>query len=348
MSDCKLFSNRLHTFFLSPGDLILGGDFSCIYSELDRLHIKSDFRADKCCLSALKSDFCLVDVFRKQNPKALSFTWSNKDFSQASRLDRFYISSSLLQSVRGNKCFPCPLSDHDFVDLFISPANVSLHGSGVWKFNCSFLSDNDFINIMTALITSEKEKIPLFDSLEGWWDNLKIQIRRTCINFSSRKRRQLLSERISLTKRLLTAKSAVVAGDRNQISNVNKLESTLEAVINNDCKGAKVRSRVRWIEEGKKPTRFFFRLERKHTKKNIFESLLNESSEEKSSHNDIELVLVDFYKALFSKDSLNMQIQTQIIDDLDLSLSGLEREQCEGLFTKDEGFTALKGLQTGQ
>ena len=145
-----------------------------------------------------------------------------------------------MQSVRGNKCFPCPLSDHDFVDLFISPANVSLHGSGVWKFNCSFLSDNDFINIMTALITSEKEKIPLFDSLEGWWDNLKIQIRRTCIDF--RKRRQLLSERISLTKRLLTAKSAVVAGDSNQISNVNKLESAFEAVINNDGKGAKVRS----------------------------------------------------------------------------------------------------------
>ena len=242
MSDRKLFSNHLHTFFLSPGDLILGGDFSCIYSELDRLHIKSDFRADKCCLSALKSDFCLVDVFRKQNPKAISFTWSNKDFSQASRLNCFYISSSLLQSVRGNKCFPCSLSDHDFANLFISLVNVSLHGSGVWNFNCSLLSDNNFINTMTVLITSENEKIPLFDSLEGWWDNLKIQIRRTCIDFSSRKRRQLLSERISLTKRLLTAKSAVVAGDSNQISNVNKLESTLEAVINNDGKGAKVRS----------------------------------------------------------------------------------------------------------
>ena len=30
-----------------------------------------------------------------------------------------------------------------------------------------------------------------------------------------------------------------------------------------------------------------------------------------------------------------MQIQTKIIDDLDLSLSDSEREQCEGLFTKE-------------
>ena len=53
-------------------------------------------------------------------------------------------------------------------------------------------------------------------------------------------------------------------------------------------------------------------------------------------HNDIELILVNFYKALFPKDSLNMQIQTEIIDDLDLCLSDAKREQCEGLFTKDQ------------
>ena len=225
-------------------------------------------------MSALKSDFSFADIFRTKNPKAISFTWSNKDFSQASRLERFCISSSLVQSFCGNKCFPCPLSDHDFLDLFISPVNVSLHGGGVWKFNCSLLSDDDFFNIMTLLITTEKEKIPMFSSLSDWWDNLKLQIRRTCIDLSSRKRKQLLSERNSFTKRLLTAKSAVFLCDRDQISNVNKLESALETVINNECDGAKIRSRARWFE-GEKPTRFFFRLERKHMEKNIFESLFD-------------------------------------------------------------------------
>ena len=271
-----------------------------------------------------------------------------KIFSQASRLDHFFISSSLLQSVRENKCFPCPLSDHDFVDLFLSAVNVSFHGSGVWKFNCSLLSDDDFISTMTSLITAEKEKIPVFTSLGAWWDNLKIQLRRACIDFSSRKRKKLLSERNSLTKCLLRAKSAVFAGDRGQISKVNKLESALEAVINNECEGAKIRSRARWIKEGEKPTRFFFRLEHKRAEKNIFESLFNESGEEMFSHNEIELILVDFYKALFSKDSLDMQIQTEIIDDLDLSLCDSEREQCEGLFTKEELSAALKGLQTSK
>ena len=273
----KLFFNRLHTFFLSPGDLILGGDFNCIDSELDLLHIKSDVSADKRCLSALSPISVLLIYFVRGIQKRSLLPGLIKIFPKLLASIAFFISSPLLQSVRGNKCFPSPLSDHDFVDLFLSPVNVSFHGSGVWKFNSPLLSDDDFISTMTSLITAEKEKIPVFTSLGAWWDNLKIQIHRTCIDFSSRKRKKLLSERNSLTKRLLRAKSAVFAGDRDQISNVNKLESALEVVINNECEGAKIRSRARWIEEGEKPTRFFFRLKRKRAEKSIFESLFNES-----------------------------------------------------------------------
>ena len=124
----------------------------------------------------------------------------------------------------------------------------------------------------------------MFSSLSDCWDNLKLQIRRTCIDFSSRKCKQPLSEQDSLTKRLLRAKLAVFLGDCDQISNVNKLESALETVINNECEGTKIRSRAQWFEEGEKPTRFFFCLERKRTEKNIFESLFDESGEEKFLH----------------------------------------------------------------
>ena len=43
-----------------------------------------------------------------------------------------------------------------------------------------------------------------------------------------------------------------------------------------------------------------------------------------------------------------MQVQTELIDSLEFSLTDIERAGCEGLFTKDELFSALKGLQTGK
>ena len=101
VSDRKGFFETLHQFFLSKGDTIIG-DFNCIDSELDRLNSTSNLSADKKLLQALQSDFCLCDVWRKQNSRGISFTWMNSGKTQAPRSDRFYVSRSLLQAVRSN------------------------------------------------------------------------------------------------------------------------------------------------------------------------------------------------------------------------------------------------------
>ena len=62
----------------------------------------------------------------------------------------------------------------------------------------------------------------------------------------------------------------------------------------------------------------------------------------------MESILVDFYKDLYAKDNLNLQTQKSLIDDLELSLTDSERENCEGEFTKEELSAALGGLQTGK
>ena len=91
------------------------------------------------------------------------------------------------------------------------------------------------------------------------------------------------------------------------------------------------------------------RLEQKRAEKNSFTSLFDANGIEKSTQSDIENILVDFYQSLFSKDtSLDMLIQSKLIDDLDLSLTDHERESCKGLFSHEELLSALQGLQTGK
>lgn len=82
--------------------------------------------------------------------------------------------------------------------------------------------------------------------------------------------------------------------------------------------------------------------------KNSFTSLVDADGVEKFSQDDLEVILVNFYSSLFSKDSLNMQIQTELIDDLELSLNDFEREECEGSLTKEELLSALQSLPTGK
>ena len=326
ISDRKTFFERLHDFFLSQGDLVISGDFNCVDQPSDKFHSSDVPSSDKKCLTTLLSDFSLVDVYRKHNPHGVSFMWSNSDHSKTSRLDRFLISLPLFKSVRSNKVLPCIVSDHDFVDLELLLDN---RRNNAWKFSTNLLSDSNFITLISTLITEHKSKTALFPSLGDWWDNLIVLIHKASIDFSTRKKRLDNQNHSILTKQLIRAKNNFRSGIANDNLEINSLESALSYLISKEAEGAKIHSKAKWIEEGEKPTRFFFRLENKRAGRNSFDSLFDESGTEKFSHSDIELILTTFYKDLFTKNAIDMQIQTEIIDDLKLSLTDLERANCE-------------------
>lgn len=94
VSDRKTFFERLHNYFLSSV-LIIGGNFNCVDSPLDKFHSNDVHSIDKSSLCSLKSAFSLVDVWRKHHRCVALFIWSNSNNTQASRLDRFFSSKSL-------------------------------------------------------------------------------------------------------------------------------------------------------------------------------------------------------------------------------------------------------------
>ena len=94
-SECKMFFSDLHSYFLSQGLLFISGDFNCIDNVLDKLNCSIVSSVDKTSLVTLMSDFSLYDVWHKQNPRKVSFTWSNSSRTQASRIDRFFMAKSL-------------------------------------------------------------------------------------------------------------------------------------------------------------------------------------------------------------------------------------------------------------
>ena len=343
-----MFFSDLHNYLITQGLLLIRGDFNCIDSTLDKSNCSVVPSADKNSLASLKSDFCLVDIWRKRNPREIVFTWSNSDHTQASRLDRFFLANSLVSKVSSCEILPCVLSDHDFTKLDLSLDGLSKRGAGVWRFNNSLLSDPNFKSVLSKVITDFKLKLPNFPSSREWWDCLKIEIKKTCVSFSVSKHRLLNSKRAFLTKQLIRAKNFTHSGSTDNVSLIGDLESQLSALISKEAEGAKVRSRAQWFEEGEKPTRYFFRLEQKRAQSNSFSCLFDEHEIERTSQHDLENILTRFYQTLFTRDSLNMQIQTEIIDALEFSLTDYEREMCEGLFTRDELLTALKGLQTGK
>ena len=132
-------------------------------------------------------------------------------------------------SVSSNKVLPC--SDHDFVELHLTLGGLLNKRSSIWKFNSALLTDANFRRVISSVIDLEKGRIAHFDSLGAWWDNLKLVIRRSCIDYCTRKHKSINRERNLLTRQLIAAKNAFHAGDDSAISEIKDLESALSSLI---------------------------------------------------------------------------------------------------------------------
>lgn len=121
---------------------------------------------------------------------------------------------------------------------------------------------------------------------------------------------------------------------------IQHIENELTSVITERLKGAQIRSRTRWIEEGEKPTSYFFKLER--TKQcNACISKLNTPAGDITSNEQILETITNFYQALYSEETVNDECQKWLLEQLETSLDDRTRSQCEGPSTREEADAAI-------
>ena len=234
---------------------MIRGDFNSYENALDKFG--GNVAISNECKS-LRSNFVLVDAWRKLHPRAREFTWFNHDYSIASRLDKFFVSKDLFSPTCQCEISPCPLSDHDFVSFNFQISDAVRRGPGVWKFNNSLLEDKNFCELIRNLIQSHISYFAAFASPQDWWEFLKISIKEESISFSRKKRRQLCRDRVFWTNKLISLRQRLVGGDSSAVDSILDVESRLKSIYIRETEGILIRSRAEWLEEGELPTRYFF------------------------------------------------------------------------------------------
>ena len=241
--DRKSFFESLHEFFIPASALVIAGDFNCYENGLDKFGGNVSISND---CSLLRSDFALVDAWRKLHPTTREFTWFSSDCSIASHLDKFLVSKDLFSPNCLCEITPCPRSDHDFVSfLFEIPDAIKL-GPGVWKFNNSLLDDKQFCDI----IRSHVDFLSAFQTIQ-----------EESVSFARKKRRQLSRDRVFFTNKLISLRRRLVEGDNSVIEAIQDTETRLKAISIKEIEGIMIRSRAKWLEVGECPSRYFFQLQ---------------------------------------------------------------------------------------
>ena len=138
-------------------------------------------------LIQIKEKFDLCGMWRMRNPKIKHFTfWQQRilGFIQR-RLDYFFISNLLQESVNKTEILAAFSTDHSPLLFSLDLCKDENRGIGLWKFNNSLSMKSDFQTKMKFHIKSTLETL----AIEGIrdpqvrWEFFKYEIRKFSIGF---------------------------------------------------------------------------------------------------------------------------------------------------------------------
>ena len=243
---------------------------------------------------------------------------------------------------------PCCFWDHDYLHLHVHFDNVMPRGPGLWKFNNSLLADSAFSDFISSRISDLADCMSHFNSAKMWWDFFKESLKQDIISFAKNKRKFAFRERVVLTNRIIELKQRLIQSDAFLSSEIASLESRLKALVFNELEGAKIRSKVQWLENGEKPTQYFVKLERERFEKNNLLSILDEYDNEVFMCEEIERAHVHFYAKLFSGEPIDPDCKQQCFEHFTKTLPHHERDVCDEPISLAELTDSVKTLNLGK
>ena len=122
----------------------------------------------------------------------------------------------------------------------------------------------------------------------------------------------------------------------------------MEEIIECRTKGAMLRSKTRWYNDGEKDSKYFLSLQKRHYKQGTISRLKKSENEfattDKEILHECESFFEDLYFCKMKTDSL-LPETVFFFSENDTVLSNEERDSIEGLLTELECFNALKDME---
>jgi len=209
-------------------------------------------------------------------------------------------------------------------------------GPGYWKFNNKVLNDDYYKRQIKNIVGNiEKENVNFCDK----WEMLKIKCREFTQRFCAQNKKCEDVLRRDLEKKLKMIQNEideVDVIDEQTKKEFIRVKYELEELYKKDCRGASIRARVKWIEEGEKNTKYFMGLEKINGEKKNIVRLRKDNSLITKQHEILNEV-VSFYEQLYSIKKVDLNDVNEYLKDCKINkLSENDKNNCEGLITIEE------------
>ena len=138
----------------------------------------------------------------------------------------------------------------------------------------SLLDDEAYCCETQSFIRYWSTRKTSFEDLRQWWDTGKEKIKDIAIKYSIRRSRERRNKELNLIQKLTLAKNENIV----DLQEIQSIEYELTVISDVEARGASIRSRASWLEQGERPTSFFFNLEKRKQVKSCITHLKTDAS----------------------------------------------------------------------
>ena len=291
----------------------------------------------------------LIDYFRYLYPSKRSVTWIRENISAGhglnyeivgTRLDGFYISSSIERSITRFDTVPCSCSDYNAIVLHlarIDDGESITFGKSYWKFNDELLDEDSFVSAFVFFwkLTSRTDNLTL-----DWWDEMKRKIKLFCIDYSKTKNKRLYGELKCLKKQY----SSLDLNKDSDINKLNEIKEKLKLIERQLFSGSIIRSKANILDNNENPTLyFFFQKEADLGKQKTVHSITHDNTTYRNSK-DIFNCFQSFYQNLYTEEPLDTSLNHLFLNNLP-QLNDSDNLLLKQKIHKHEILTALKNME---
>ena len=290
----KLFIESLGEILISKAEvsnLIVGGDWNVTLEAIDKKGgIQWKPTPYRNLVVGLMNKLNFDDILRTKNPDKKCFTYESKALKIKSGIDFFLIAKPLTIKTKTADIRTVIAPDHMAIRLSLQ-TDSNKKGPGLWKFNNSLLEDEIYVSLIRDNYSNICSKYAYLNNPKLKCEMIKMEIRGLTIPYAKNKARNV---------RNLQGNSSAEGTAEAEQEEYERIRTELNRIYERRADGAILRSKIRWIEHGEKPTKYFSNMERNNYNKKTITELTFAEGGMISEDNDILEEIRRFYENLYT------------------------------------------------
>ncbi len=329
----------------NENELLLGGDFNCAINDDDRKNIRGNRDVSRTALKNLLKSLNLMDAWYIHNSLP-HFTFTDPGNGSQSRIDYFFISETKNYKIKNTFLKYVPIPDHHSAVFLVYKINENKKGKGYWKFNAKLLKIPELRPLIIQIANECRRNYPDLNSRTKW-ELFKIKVQEACIKLGViwAKKKKECFEILQCEIDILNKNES----EGNPIDTVHrdKLIKNLNNLYKEKDDGYLIRSKIKWVEEGEKSTKFFFNLEKSRQSNNVIRQIKDKNNVLQTEDSEILKATSEFYKNLFTSRNIDPVKINKYLDETNFEnkLTEKQKQECDNEISEEEFNKVIKNLK---